>query len=113
MNGTRIEWAVCHKKPHRSFFFRGKQFPVCARCTGIHLGYLSMPFFLFKLIYINFLFSIILIIPTVIDGLTQAYFDRESTNSLRFITGLMSGIGLMSIVHIIGFEIGYFILQFI
>ena len=109
----RIEWTTCHQKPHRSFFFRGKLFPVCARCTGIHLGYLSMPVFLFQLVYINLLFSVILIIPTVLDGLSQAYFDRESKNSIRFITGLMSGIGLMSIVHIIGFQIGYFILKFI
>ena len=113
MLNRKIEWVTCHKKPHRSFFFKGKQFPVCARCTGIHLGYLSMPIFLFQLLYINLYFSIILIIPTVIDGLTQAYFNRESTNLIRFITGFISGLGLMSIIHIIGFEIGDIILQVI
>ncbi|MEI3349189.1 MAG: DUF2085 domain-containing protein [Dysosmobacter sp.] len=28
----------CHQRPDRSFFFHGKQFPVCARCTGVFLG---------------------------------------------------------------------------
>ena len=72
-----------------------------------------MPIFLFQLVYINLFFSIILIIPTVVDGLTQAYFNRESTNLIRFISGFISAIGLMSIVHIIGFKIGAIILQII
>ena len=25
----------CHQKPERSFFYKGYQFPVCARCTGV------------------------------------------------------------------------------
>ena len=29
----------CHCRPDRSFFFRGRQFPVCARCTGMLLGF--------------------------------------------------------------------------
>ena len=107
----KINWVSCHKKPERSFFWKGKQFPVCARCTGIHLGYLSLFLFLFELIYINLIISIILIIPTVIDGLTQAYFNRESTNTIRVLTGFSAGLGVMSVVHIIGFEIGYFILE--
>jgi uncharacterized membrane protein len=100
----------CHRIPSRSFFWNGKQFPVCARCTGIHLGYLSLFLFLFQLIYIKWWLSIILILPTLIDGLTQAYFKRESTNSIRFLSGFLAGLGTMSLIHIIGFQIGYFIL---
>ncbi len=29
---------VCHQKPDRSFFSCGRQWPVCARCTGLYLG---------------------------------------------------------------------------
>jgi len=107
----KIRWISCHKDPNRSFFWKGKQFPVCARCTGIHLGYLSLFLFLFQLIYINWILSIVLILPTLIDGLTQAYFNRESTNSIRFISGILAGLGIMSIIHIIGFQIGYLILD--
>ena len=109
----KIRWVSCHKDPNRSFFWKGKQFPVCARCTGIHLGYLSLFLFLFQLIYIQWLWSILLIIPTLLDGLTQAYFDRESTNSIRFISGVLAGLGIMSLIHIIGFKIGYLILEII
>lgn len=30
----------CHQMPERSFSYKGKQFPVCARCTGIFIGQL-------------------------------------------------------------------------
>jgi uncharacterized membrane protein len=49
-------------------------------------------------------------LPTYIDGLTQAFFKRESTNILRVTTGLMAGIGGMSLVAIIGQFIGHQIL---
>jgi uncharacterized membrane protein len=29
---------VCHQLPERSFFWDGRQFPVCARCTGLYLS---------------------------------------------------------------------------
>lgn len=29
----------CHQRPDRSFFYKGYQFPVCARCTGLFVGY--------------------------------------------------------------------------
>lgn len=106
-----VQLVTCHKLPERSFFFRGKQFPVCARCTGIYLGYLSFPFFTFDLVHLSLLFSLMLIIPTFIDGMLQAYLGRESNNTLRLITGIMSGIGQMSLVAIIGKSIGYFIIN--
>lgn len=32
---------VCHQLPDRSFFLDGRQFPVCARCTGLYLSGLA------------------------------------------------------------------------
>jgi uncharacterized membrane protein len=29
---------ICHQRPERSFFLRGAQLPVCARCAGIYAG---------------------------------------------------------------------------
>ena len=79
----------------------------------VHLGYLSLPLFVFEFIYINWILSIIIILPTIIDGLTQAYYNRESTNYIRVFSGFLAGLGCMSIIHIIGFQIGYFILDII
>jgi uncharacterized membrane protein len=30
---------LCHQIPERSFFLAGHQFAVCARCTGLYLGF--------------------------------------------------------------------------
>ena len=110
---VKLHFSFCHRKPERSFFWRGKQFPVCARCTGIHLGYLSFPFFLFGVISINFWLTILLIVPTYLDVFIQAYYNKESTNIRRLITGLMAGIGTMSLVSITGIYIAELILKFV
>lgn len=33
-----VGYAVCHQIPMRSFFFDGRQMPLCARCSGQFLG---------------------------------------------------------------------------
>jgi uncharacterized membrane protein len=33
-----VGYAICHRIPERSFFFNGRQLPLCARCTGTFLG---------------------------------------------------------------------------
>lgn len=40
------------------------------------------------------IFASILLIPTVIDGLTQFFGIQESNNVRRFIIGILSGLGL-------------------
>lgn len=40
-------------------------------------------------------------IPVAIDGFTQYYGPRESTNKLRFITGFIGGIGLIIFLKIV------------
>lgn len=39
-------------------------------------------------------------LPTAIDGITQLYWKRESTNALRFITGLPAGVGFILLIRI-------------
>jgi len=106
IKGANLHFSFCHQKPERSFFWKGKQLPLCSRCTGINLGYFILPFFIFGFIKIPLLWSILIILPTYIDGTIQAYFNIESNNTRRFITGLMSGVGTMSLVSIIGIYIG-------
>lgn len=108
---VKLEFVYCHRKPERSFFWRNKQFPVCARCTGIHIAYLVYPFFLFDVVRLNIWITLALAIPSLVDGLTQAYGNRESTNILRLITGLMAGLSIVSLASLTGEVIAHFILS--
>ena len=108
-----FSFTFCHRKPERSFYSKGRQFPVCARCTGIHIGYLTFPIFTFNIFSLNIWITFALIAPTCLDGLHQAFFKRESNNILRVSTGLIAGIGMMSLVSIIGKFIGHIIISFI
>jgi uncharacterized membrane protein len=110
LKDKQLSWVFCHQKPERSFFWKGRQFPVCARCTGIHLGFLSLPIFLFDLLHLNWWISIGLIAPTCIDGLTQVYMGRESNNQLRIWTGLAAGIGIQSLAALVGKTAGDYFL---
>lgn len=94
---------ICHRKPERSFFIKGHQFPVCARCTGFYsalLIYLIYTiFYPFHPSFEMFIIGIILIIPCGIDGTTQLLGYRESNNPLRFITGIIGGFGLIIVIE--------------
>ncbi len=113
MKKTKLHFTLCHRLPERSFFWKGKQFPICARCTGIHLGYFSFPFFLFGLISLPFWWTVAFILPTYADGFIQAFSNYQSTNTKRFITGLMAGIGTMSLTCLIGAFIGKLIVTYL
>lgn len=120
MNIEKYTKYICHRKPERSFFFRGHQFPVCARCTGFYIsGILTIIIFRitsedFNYFNSNFNYfstflllsiSIALLLPTGIDGTTQLLNMRESNNTLRLITGLLGGLGLILLYRIVLFGI--------
>jgi uncharacterized membrane protein len=96
---------ICHRRPERSFFIKGHQFPVCARCTGFYTGlivYLIVHAFYDHPYDINMLIvSMMLMVPVAIDGITQYFGPRESTNGLRFTTGFIGGVGLIIFLKII------------
>ena len=96
---------LCHRLPERSFHFKNRQFPVCARCTGFYTGLVIFLIYnsLFPISYTLdlLILSILLLIPTSIDGFTQYLGLRESNNNLRFVTGLIGGIGLIIFFKII------------
>lgn len=94
-----MEWGArtgCHQRPDRSFYIHGYQFPVCARCTGVFLGYLlSVPCFL-SMGYQRLRNSALAgCMVMFLDWLLQALHIKSSTNSRRFITGAAGGFGLM------------------
>lgn len=96
---------LCHRIPERSFFIKGHQFPVCARCTGFYAGlavYLIINFFYRHPYNMTVLIiSMLLMVPVAIDGFTQYFGPRESTNPLRFVTGFIGGIGLIIFLKIL------------
>ena len=91
-NLTLDKYWRCHQLSERSFFIRGRQFHICARCTGILVGYIFSPILLFlnsKAVVIGFVICTAIM---GVDGFTQLFGWRESVNILRFVTGL--GFGL-------------------
>jgi len=71
------------------------------------LGYFLFPFLLVVSVIVPIWVPFVMAIPLVIDGITQRLKWRKSNNLLRFITGLMFGVGqslLISTVvwHMVG-----------
>jgi uncharacterized membrane protein len=89
----------CHQLPSRSLFFDGIQMPVCARCasiyaaTGAGLLFLRLRGYGPREFKMNWLLFALLLAPTGLDGTTQWLGWRESTNSLRLVTGVPYGLG--------------------
>jgi uncharacterized membrane protein len=77
------------------------------------IGYLSVFLFFAHLMSINIWWAILLNLPAYADGTTQAMGWRESNNPLRLITGIMSGVGQMALVPIIGDPIIAIILKIV
>lgn len=99
----------CHCRADRSFYWRGKQFPICARCTGELIGILlcaATAFFWLP----STAAAILLLVPMVADGFFQLLTTYESTNFRRVVTGTLFGYGLCAlflISSIFAYQLGY------
>jgi len=104
---TLIGYGLCHQLPERSYFAAGFQLPVCARDTGIYLGFVAGLIVLWLLhrherpsqpprwpvlVLVGLFIS-----AMAVDGLTSYSGLRETTNTLRLITGLLTGWSLAAI----------------
>lgn len=86
----------CHQRKDRSFFWNDLQFPICARCTGVLLSYLtSIP--LYIIFGGNFFIGIAAMAIMFADWLIQFLGVKESTNFRRLITGIFGGYGIMTV----------------
>lgn len=83
----------CHCMDSRSFHFKGRKFPICARCTG-ELAGIIVAAFTYAFFHTNAAISAILLIPLCVDGFTQSLTKYESNNLKRFVTGTLFGYGL-------------------
>lgn len=84
----------CHQRADRSLFYKGYQFPICARCTGVLIGYIASIItiiFILPDFWLGFSFCAIMFI----DWLIQFLKIRESNNIRRIITGILGGYGII------------------
>ena len=106
----------CHRLPEKSFFFKGKQFPICARCTGILIGYfIGIIYILFNK-NLHIIIELSFMIPLLIDGTGQYLGYFRSTNIRRLITGTLAGISticLFRLACILGLQSGYWLHSYI
>jgi uncharacterized membrane protein len=85
----------CHQMNDRSFSWKGYQFPVCARCTGLLFGQIAG--FLLSLFFIKcdikllFCFAVFSTLLLGADGVGQLKKLWISTNPRRFLTGILCG----------------------
>ena len=98
----------CHQRPERSFFVKGYQMPVCARCEGEIIGAL-IAIIAIWFIRPSLLLMAVFMIPMALDGLIQAFTSYESTNRRRLVTGILFGFGagmVFLLIGIIAFKFG-------
>ncbi len=98
---------MCHCRKDRSFFYKGKQFPICARCTGELIGMILGIFIAIKIKDLNWFYIILLSLPLVLDGFIQLLTSYESNNLKRVITGFLFGIAFIFLFlkfHYFAFE---------
>lgn len=89
----------CHQMSSRSFFFKGYQAPVCARCTGVFLGQgIAIIFIFFFREYIAVLWSIAAMGLMLLDWFVQRVELMQSSNFRRLVTGVMGGYGFVSLL---------------
>jgi len=98
----------CHQRADRSFFYNGYQFPICARCTGVLIGYIAAlicaPFYMS-----NYIVGLVFCAVMFIDWFIQFLKIIESTNIRRLITGVLGGYGIITCeLNIVLFLILYF-----
>ncbi len=88
-----FRWA-CHQLPQRTLFVLGEPMAVCARCFALAAG-LVLGSVLFarlpKLPRVPLWAIGVAMLPLGLDGFTQLFGFRESTNTLRVLTGGLLG----------------------
>lgn len=86
---------MCHQRPDRSFFIKGKQFPLCARCTGILAGYFIGIIIALVTRCTHSMWYLLCLLPMIADGSLQKWCAIPSNNTRRFLTGISGGVGVI------------------
>jgi uncharacterized membrane protein len=103
-----LGFGLCHQLPERSFAGGGVQLPVCARDTGIYIGF-CVSVVLIGLLHrperprdfpstLGWVAFALMLGSMAVDGGTEYAGLRGTTNELRLITGLLSGFAISMLV---------------
>lgn len=94
---------LCNRNIDRAIKIGDFVFPFCIRCTSMGFSFLMSILLLFipkianKLkkypFYIWLILSLFLMIPLVVDGVKVYFFQIDSPNVMRYITGILFGFG--------------------
>lgn len=95
----------CHQMPERSFFVKGYQFPVCARCTGVIISAIIATIIFFKK-KLPIGLCIAMSSVMLFDWGMQYLEIKKSTNARRLVTGLIGGFGY-STLHLLFYHFIY------
>ena len=87
IKNRKFGFCFCHRLKDRSIWFLGLEKVFCSRCLGILFGGITGLILAIFQYRIEFLWSVLLMIPLIIDGFSQALNYRDSNNVFRFITG--------------------------
>lgn len=94
---------LCHQKEERCFIFMGYKMGLCSRCFALFVSFFVVGVFysFIRNIYevrtyksITFYALAVFMLPLVIDGITQLFGFRESTQGIRVLTGILAGVGI-------------------
>lgn len=92
------EKPLCNSKSERAPHLFGYCFIMCWRCSAIAVGILVTTV---TKMMCSPLIAVVLISPTIIDGILQYKFNVMSTNKRRIVTGSVTGIGVGLVINYI------------
>lgn len=92
---SRFALCLCHHLPERSVPFFGLERYLCSRCLGLLLGGVTGLVLRHGGLHLPVPIAAALVLPLVIDGVTQGLGWRSSTNGLRLATGLLCGAAMV------------------
>jgi len=103
-----IGFSVCHQLSSRSLMIGKIVLPVCARCSGIYIGFIITAIILLVMyrkkenglppLYVLVVLALFFL-STLIDGIASNFGLYETSNNLRFITGFLCGSSIMVIIY--------------
>lgn len=100
-------FAVCHQLPERTIFVGSGPLPVCARDTGIYIGF-AVSYALLAVMQRDrptemprrwlIVLCAFFVGVMAVDGLTSYAGLRQTTNDIRLMTGLLAGFALPPLI---------------
>lgn len=96
---------ICHQFPTRSFWLLERPMAICARCFSMYVAFAIAVLIAVwstktshRIGTAPLVLPVGFAIPLVVDGYLQMATDYESTNVVRFLTGVLFGIAMASLL---------------